>query len=163
MEASPYQSPTTTDSFTLPKNPSKVKRVAKYQKWVIVAMFGNAILYILAVVLGLLMAWTHGDAVSEEIPPIYETLINMLTVIEPFVVLFSFVASFIMARQFFSRPLSFLIMIFGAFPFICLPVLLLQNLQGARYLNRQGIAAGFFGTNLEKLEAQIAAAEADEE
>ncbi|PQO31269.1 hypothetical protein C5Y96_13065 [Blastopirellula marina] len=161
MEASPYQSPTITDSFTLPKNPGKVKRVAKFQKWVIVAMFGNAILYIVAVVLGLLMAWTHGAAASEEIPPIYETLISMLTVVEPFVVIFSFVASFTMARQFFNRPLSFLIMFLGAFPFICLPVLLLQNLQGARYLNRQGIAAGFFGTNLEKLHALIAQAEAE--
>lgn len=162
MEVSPYQSPTTTASFTFPKNPSKVQRVAKYQKWVIVALFGNATLYIVALAIGLLMAWTHGAAAAEEIPSIYETLINMVTVVEPFVVIFSFVASFTMARQFFSRPLSFLIMFLGAFPFICLPVLLLQNLQAIRYLNRQGVDAGFFGADLEKLNEQIAAAQAAE-
>lgn len=162
MEASPYQSPTTDDSFTLPDNPSKVKRVAKYQKWVIVALFGNAIAYVIAI--GIYFTWIHTTSVSgpQKLPPVVDSILGALAIVEPFFGLFSLVATFILARQFFSRPVSFLIMWVGNLPFLFIIALPLLSLRASRYLKGEGIEAGFFGTNLEKLEAQIAAAEADE-
>ncbi len=156
MEASPYQSPSTLTSVARPANPQKVQRVAKYQKWILIALFGNAIMYTL--VFGLYAAWSYAAANSapEDIPPAYETLFGMLALIEPFLKIFSFIACFALARQFFGRPISWLVMIVGNLPAIGVLVMFLQNLQAARYLNRQGIDAGFFGTDLEKLHAQLA-------
>ncbi|MFN3150897.1 hypothetical protein [Bremerella sp.] len=163
MEASPYQSPGVPTAFALPENPQKVMRVAKYQKWIIVALFGNAIMYVIAI--GIYFTWIYTTSSSgpHELPPAVESILGALAIIEPFLGLFTFVATFILARQFFSRPISFLIMWVGNLPFLFIIALPLLNLRASRYLNQEGIEAGFLGTNLEKLRDQIAQAEAEAE
>ncbi len=130
MSESPYQSPQAEnlgDQLSL----EPVRRVARYQRWVLLALLVNIVAYILAIS-------TSGLDITL-------ALVGILVAIGA--ALFSFVALLLLARELMGTGAAIACAILMFMPCVSLFVLLFINSKATTYLQRRGLKVGFLGVD----------------
>lgn len=112
----------------------KIRNVAKYQRWIIIALLANIALTIFAFAAGGAIASSPGTL-----------LVFRLVALA--VVVFMFVSVMMLARQFTNIVLAVLCGILIIIPLVSLLVLLIFNQKATKYLREHGVRVGFFGVN----------------
>lgn len=131
--SNPYQSPQfATPTVAMGGDREKLRRVAKYQQWVINALAVNIAINIVAVV-----ARGHQSIALS---------LGMLAVAVS-VAVFAMVAIFLLARELYHIGIAVVCAILMIVPCISLIVLLVVNGKATAYLQQHGIKVGFLGTN----------------
>lgn len=136
MDDSPYRSPETPIEPYDPYSPADaaregLRRVAKYQRWVLYALLAN-----IAVNIG---AFAVGG-----LSPLLFALVMAVAVA---VVAFTIAAVFALAREVFDPGTAVLCAFSMFFPCISLVVLLVVNQKATGYLQRHGVRVGLMGAD----------------
>ena len=137
MEDSPYKSPEieTFQDSSPEKTPGldreKVIRVAKFQRWVILAVLANIGLYILVLVMG-----RQPFPVSLVVPAVALP-----------VVVFMIASIFMLTQQLKNAGLAVLCSVLMFVPCVSLIVLLVVNQMATSFPKANGIRVGFFGAD----------------
>ncbi len=134
--SNPYESPQFASPPVAPFAPpgidrEKLRRVAKYQQWVIYALLAMIVLYI-----AFGIARESSIAVSGPIAIVY-----MGTWV------FSMVAIFLLAKELHHVAIAVLLAVLMIVPCISLLTLLIVNGKATGYLQQHGIKVGFMGVN----------------
>jgi len=130
--SNPYQSPQIASPAALmTEGREKLRRVAKYQQWVIYALLAMIVLYIAFLV-------TRQGPLAVRGPI---ALAYMATWV------FSMVAIFLLAKELHHVGIAVLCAILMIVPCISLITLLVVNGKATAYLQQHGIKVGFMGTN----------------
>ncbi|QEG37763.1 DUF805 domain-containing protein [Bythopirellula goksoeyrii] len=111
----------------------EMRRVAKYQRWVLFAVLANVTLYILFII----------ASVNDEAPAL-KFADRILSII---VFFFSIYAIFKLARELFSTGIAVLCAILILVPLVGLITLLVINQKATTYLQRRGVHVGLMGAN----------------
>ena len=109
-----------------------MRRVAKYQRWVLFALLANFI--VIALVLT--------GVVGEEHP-----LASSLNMFSFLISLFSLISIFMLARDLLNMGLAIVCVILYFIPFAALIVLLIINQRATKYLQRRGVKVGLLGAD----------------
>jgi hypothetical protein len=130
--SNPYESPRESGSpFSADPDREKLRRIARYQRWVLYALLANIILNISAVALR-----QQGPAVN---------LLIGLAVLA--VVLVAIVAVFLLAKELFHVAIAVLCAMLMIVPCISLLTLAIVNQKATTYLQVRGIRVGFMGVD----------------
>lgn len=134
--SNPYESPQFASPPTTPFAPpgidrEKLRRVAKYQQWVIYALLAMIVLYI-----AFGIAREGSIAVRGPIAIMY---------LGTWV--FSMVAIFLLAKELHHVAIAVLLALLMIVPCISLLTLLIVNGKATGYLQQHGIKVGFMGVN----------------
>ena len=135
--SNPYQAPQFTGQPTTPfaagVDREKLRRVAKYQQWVIYALLAN----IGANIAG--MAAGQGQA---------DLVIRMgILAVALAIAVFAMVAIFLLANELYNAGIGVLCAILMIVPCISLITLLVVNGKATGYLQQNGVKVGFMGVN----------------
>jgi hypothetical protein len=130
----PYQSPqfAGTSVAVDPADREKLRRVARYQQWVLYALLAQILLYVLVLFL-------QGAAL-----PDVATLIALFFL--PLVAL-SMAAVFLLAKELLHIVIAVLCTILMLVPCVSLLVLLVVNGRATKFLQTRGVKVGFMGAN----------------
>ena len=114
----------------------KLRRIAKYQRWVLVSL--------LISILSLLLLLLTGAQLS--------TLqILILRFMQLGAQLFCLVSVFLLAKQFMHIAVAVIVAILQFIPLISLVVLLVVNQQATSYLQSRGVKVGLLGAKADSL------------
>jgi hypothetical protein len=130
----PYESPQFTGAATTtaPVEREKLRRVARYQQWVLYALLGQIVVYVMVLVLQ--GAGFYGAS----------QLASLLFV--PLAV-FSMVAVFLLGKELLHIALAVICTVLMIVPCVSLLVLLVINGRATRLLQERGIKVGLLGAN----------------
>lgn len=131
MSDSPYTPPQSALNLNADPARESVRRVARYQRYVIFALLANILANIIA------FATLSGDAAIRV----------AVTVLALGAMVFAMIAIFLLAKELINTGVAVLCAILMIAPCISLIVLLVVNQKATSYLQRNGIRVGFFGTN----------------
>jgi hypothetical protein len=113
--------------------PDKVRAVAKYQRWVILALLLNIAIIILSLVMVI---------GRYELPASFVLILRVILIA---VAVFQVTSVVLLAKQFSHIVLAILAGIVTFLPYISLLVLLIYNQKATKYLREHGVHVGFFG------------------
>lgn len=131
-DQSPYQPPQETGVVESSGQRDAVRRVARYQRWVIFALLFNIGVNVLSL------------AVSFAQLPIPSIVILVLALAGG---LFAIIAIFQLAKELSGPGLGVFCAILMIMPCISLLVLLIINQKATTFLQNNGVRVGFLGTN----------------
>jgi hypothetical protein len=109
-----------------------MRRVAKYQRWVLFALLANIIVSVL------FLTGVIGEDHPLELP---------VSIFSYLVALFSLSAIFMLARELLSTGLAVACAVLYIIPFVGLIVLLVINQKATKYLQRRGVRVGLMGAD----------------
>ncbi len=137
MSSNPYESPREIGAtpFAPDQDREKLRRVAKYQRWVLYALLANILLNI-----GALAIPRDNLAVT--------ALVGLLAI---FVVLVTVVSVFLLARELIHVVVAVLCAALMVIPCISLVTLLIVNQRATTYLQQRGFRVGFMGVDPKKI------------
>ena len=115
--------------------PEKILQVAKYQRWVLLALLANITL------IGVFVSIATGFVV---LPDAGLTPIRLIAF---GVAIFMTFAAFMLAKQFFHVAIAVVCALLMWIPFVSLIVLLIINQKATRYLQENGIRVGLLGAS----------------
>jgi hypothetical protein len=132
----PYESPQFAGQPTAPYSPGldreKLRRVAKYQQWVLYALLATICINIGSI------------AVRQANEP----LVNLgVLVVALAIAALSMVAIFLLAKELYNAGIGVLCAILMIVPCISLITLLIVNGKATSFLQQNGIKVGFMGVN----------------
>jgi hypothetical protein len=132
--SNPYQSPEFAGSAApAPEDREKLRRVARYQQWVLYALLSNILLNIVV------LAVKGGGSQASG---------NLLAIVLGVpVVLFGMYAIFMLARELYSVAAGIVCAVLMIVPCISLLTLLVDNGKATTYLQSRGIKVGLMGAN----------------
>lgn len=133
--SNPYQSPQYAPApspFGSDGNRDKLRRVAKYQQWVIYALLVYILLYI-----GVISIQAAG----------FEALGALAPLLVLPVAIFAMVAIFLLAKELYNVGVAILCAALMIVPCISLITLLIVNGRATAFLKAQGVNVGFMGAN----------------
>jgi Fe2+ transport system protein B len=130
---SPYQSPSLQSFTTQPggQERDKLRRVAKYQRWVLIALLANIVTNIFVFALG-------GQALAVQLA---------IGGVSFAVVLFGSVSIFLLGKELINPVVAGICAVLIFVPCISLLVLFLINQKATSFLQRNGITVGFMGVD----------------
>jgi len=130
--SNPYQSPQFASLVAAGEvDREKIRRVARYQQWVLYALLVNIIFNVIAFTMG-----NQGQLVALAI------LAGALAVIA-----FAMVSIFLLANELLHPAVGVLCAILMIVPCVSLITLLIINGRATAYLQRHGVKVGFMGAN----------------
>jgi hypothetical protein len=121
------------DAAASPESRDKLKRIARYQRWVLVSLLIN--------VLFLVYAFTKPDG---EIPLVLRFVILGAA-------LFNVFSVFMVAKQFMSVALAVILALLQFIPLVALLVLFFVNQKATTYLQQRGVKVGLLGAKADAL------------
>ena len=131
--SNPYQSPQiASPAASMTEGREKLRRVAKYQQWVIYALLVNIVINVVA------MVARNQDNLAVSLGVGVAALA---------IAVFAMVAIFLLAKELYNVGLAVLCAILMIVPCISLITLLVVNGKATAYLQQHGIKVGFMGTN----------------
>ena len=132
--SNPYQSPQMVGgpAASMQEGRDKLRRVAKYQQWVIYALLVNIVINIVA------MVARSQDNVAVSLG---------VGVMALAIAAFAMVAIFLLAKELYHIAAAVVFAILMIVPCISLITLLVVNGKATAYLQQHGIKVGFMGTN----------------
>ena len=131
-DQTPYQPPQEASALDVGGNLEPVRRVARYQRWVIFALLFNIGINVLSLVT------TFGQL------PIPQALILLLGLGG---MVFAIVSIFLLAKEISGAALGVICALLMIVPCISLITLLVINQKATSFLQSRGVRVGFFGTN----------------
>ena len=131
MNDSPYEPPQSTGYQYVDSGREPIRRVAKFQRYVIFALLANILANIITFA-------TRG----QDLPARF-----VVIALYAGVAVFAMVAIFLLAKEVFNTGVGVLCAILMIVPFISLIVLLVINQKATSYLQSNGVRVGFLGTN----------------
>ena len=133
--SNPYQAPQFADQPTSPFAPGidreKLRRVAKYQQWVLYALLANIAMNIVSLA-----------ARQADLPLRMGILVVALAV-----AVFAMVAIFLLANDLYNTGIGVLCALLMIVPCISLITLLVVNGKATTFLQQNGVKVGFMGAN----------------
>jgi hypothetical protein len=132
--SNPYESPQFAEPTAVPGGAgdrARLRRVARYQKWVLYALLANIIYNIVAYA-------TQGQGLLVSLA----VLVGAIAVIA-----FAMTAVFLLANELYSPAIGIVCAIVMIIPCISLITLLVINGKATEYLQQNGIKVGFMGVN----------------
>lgn len=133
--SNPYQTPQYVGGvspFAADVDREKLRRVAKYQQWVIYAVLANLLVYLGAVALQI----AGFEAISQ----------LMILLLLP-IALFAMVAIALLANELYNVAAAVICALLMLVPCISLITLLVVNGGATKYLQQRGVKVGFMGAN----------------
>jgi hypothetical protein len=121
------------DAAASPESRDKLKRIAKYQRWVLVSLLIN--------VLFLVYAFARPDG---EIPLVLRFVILGAA-------LFNVFSVFMLAKQFMNVALAVILALLQFIPLVALLVLFFVNQKATTYLQQRGVKVGLLGAKADAL------------
>ena len=131
MNDSPYEPPQSTGYQNVDSGREPIRRVAKFQRYVIFALLANILANIITFA-------TRGQDLPARL---------VVIALYAGVAVFAMVAIFLLAKEVFNTGVGVLCAILMIVPFISLIVLLVINQKATSYLQSNGVRVGFLGTN----------------
>ncbi|HUE71023.1 MAG TPA: hypothetical protein VMP01_09050 [Pirellulaceae bacterium] len=147
MSTNPYQSPQVVSepvsTYQQGSDREKLRRVAKYQKWVIYALLVNIVMNIAL----------NGVAMSARQPGTAANLLILLAVLVVALVIaaITMVAVFMLANEVYSAASGVLCAILMLIPCVSLITLLVLNSRATSVLQQGGVKVGLMGANLNQI------------
>jgi hypothetical protein len=134
--SNPYQSPQFAGQPMLPRTAGgdrdKLRRVARYQQWVLYALLAN-----ICINVGSFAARQSNDPLTNLV------VLGLLLSIA----IISMAAVFLLAKELYSAVIGVLCAVLMILPCISLITLLIVNGKATSFLQQHGIKVGFMGTN----------------
>ena len=132
--SNPYESPQFASNVTAqPEEREKLRRMAKYQQWVLYAL--------LATIVSNIVAFASQAAGFEAVSNLFVIFVGLP------VVLFGMVAIFLLAREVYNVAVGIVCAILMIVPCISLLALLVVNGKATSHLQARGIKVGLMGAN----------------
>lgn len=131
MSINPYESPQWTDRPPVPVAEGKVRRVATYQRYVIVAVTANTVVN--------LLSWFTPTTL-----PLWIWIIGLMALAA---VAFAIPAIYLLASILINRVVGVLCAVLMVVPCLSVIVLLVVNQKATGYLQQHGVRVGFLGVN----------------
>jgi len=130
----PYESPqfASVVADVQPAEREKLRRVARYQRWVLYALLGQILVYVLMLLLYGAGFYGTGGAISYLFLPL---------------AIFSMVAIFLLGKELIHVALAAICTVLMILPCISLLVLLVINGRATRLLQQHGVKVGLMGAN----------------
>jgi hypothetical protein len=133
--SNPYASPQYVSNVAAePEERQKLRRVAKYQQWVLYALLGQ---------IGVNVAILGGRAAGFDAVPSLIAIFAGLPV-----AIFAMVAVFLLGREVYNSAVGVVCAILMLLPCIALLTLLVVNGKATSYLQARGVKVGLMGANL---------------
>ena len=133
MSENPFQSPM-SDSYRPGDGRHDLREIARYQRWVIIALLINIVLNVVALFLG--------QAIQAN--PFIQIAFAGIAIAG---VLFGVVAIFLLAQKMMGTGMAVLCAILMCVPCVSLIMLLVVNQKATSTLQRAGVKVGFLGAN----------------
>jgi pheromone shutdown protein TraB len=132
--SNPYESPQFVSAIVVaePSDREKLRRVARYQQWVLYALLSQILIY--ASIVFLQGAGFPGMA-------------QLMAIVFLPVGLFSMAAVFLLAKQLLHVVIAVICTLLMVVPCISLLVLLVVNGRATKFLQQHGVKVGFMGAN----------------
>jgi hypothetical protein len=135
--SNPYQPPQFASQPTVPFGPGvdreKLRRVARYQQFVLYALLANILVNVIVLA---------GRGAG------FENIAGLLALVLGLpVAVFGMVAIFLLANELYNAGVGVLCAVLMIVPCISLITLLIVNGQATGYLQRHGVKVGFMGAN----------------
>ena len=134
--SNPYQSPQFSPQSPFAGAPGvdreKLRRVAKYQQWVIYTLLTNIIIYVLVLV-------ARGAG--------FEAVSSLISLLFLPTALFGMVAIFLLAKELYNIAIGVLCALLMILPCISLLTLVIVNQGATGFLTRHAVKVGFMGAN----------------
>jgi len=133
--SNPYEAPQFASSVTTapPNDREKLRRVARYQQWVLYALLAN--------ILNTVLLFANALAVKSEIMATFWSLLALVIAVA------AMVAIFLLAKEVYNVVVGVLCAILMVFPCISLLTLAIVNSKATAYLQQRGVKVGFMGVN----------------
>lgn len=131
MSDSPYDPPQSTGYDDADPARERVRRVAKYQRYVIFALLAQIVANVISF-----------GTLGQDFP--IRVVVGGLTLVAA---VFAMFAIFLLARELMNSGAGVLCAVLMIVPCISLIVLLIVNQKATSYLQRNGVTVGFLGTN----------------
>lgn len=155
MEDSPYQSPALHEPEKVSGEDGKLLRIAKYQRWVLCALFLIGLVFVGGGVRSLFSEGVFLPA-GEPLTKILVGLIALLTLIAiatHYVV--AILSAYLLTKQFASPLVTGLVVLSQLIPCISLLVLLALYVHATLLLESKGLKVGFLGVSQKSLRRQL--------
>ena len=132
--SNPYESPQFASVVAVPQEDrQKLRRVAKYQQWVLYALLANIVINVL------IMA--NAIAGRSAILATIGTLVGLIVAVA------GMVAIYLLAAEIYNVGIGVLCAVLTLLPCISLITLLIVNSKATTYLQQRGIKVGLMGAN----------------
>lgn len=135
--SNPYQSPQfggqSPPPLPLAGDRDKLRRVARYQQWVLYALLANILVNVIALA-------GRGSG--------FENTAGLITIVLGLpVILFAMAAIFLLAKELYNAVIGVLCAVLMIVPCIALITLLIVNGKATSFLQQHGIKVGFMGAS----------------
>jgi hypothetical protein len=132
--SNPYESPQFTSAVAVPQEDrDKLRRVARYQQWVLYALLANIVINVLVM--------ANAMAGYSAILATIGTLVGLLVVVA------GMVAIYLLAKEIYNVGIGVLCAVLMLLPCISLIALLIVNGKATTYLQQRGVKVGLMGAN----------------
>jgi uncharacterized membrane protein len=135
--SNPYASPQFASNVTPePEQREKLRRVAKYQRWVLFALLANIVSYVI---------FMMGSIAGHEGISRLAGIVFLLSAV------FAMVAIFLLAQAIYNTVVALICAVVMFIPCIAFITLAIVNSKATSYLQAHGVKVGFMGANPEMI------------